>query len=76
MKKILKKNHIQNKHQNCGKVEEEKIKEKLINILNFNIYNLCTNTGDYHLLRDESEDQPDFSYKYPNEEIKTLFKDM
>ena len=42
---------------------------------NFNIYNLCTNTGDYHLLRDGSEDQPDFSYKYPNEEIKTLFKE-
>ena len=43
---------------------------------NFNIYNLCTTTGNYQLLRDGSEDQPDFSYKYPNEEIKTLFKDM
>tara|TARA_R110002072_G_scaffold193057_3_gene350240 strand:+ start:612 stop:1175 length:564 start_codon:yes stop_codon:yes gene_type:complete len=42
---------------------------------NFNIYNLCTNTGDYHLLRDGSEDQPDFTYKYPNHEIKSLFKD-
>jgi hypothetical protein len=33
---------------------------------NFNIYNLCTRTGDY---------QPDFSYKYPNDDIKTLFKE-
>lgn len=42
---------------------------------NFNIYNLCTATGDYHLLRDGSDDQPDFTYKYPSEEIKTLFKE-
>ena len=42
---------------------------------NFNIYNLCTTTGDYHLLRDGSDDQPDFTYKYPSEEIKTLFKE-
>ncbi len=42
---------------------------------NFNIYNLCTRTGDYQLLRDGSDDQPDFSYKYPNDEIKTLFKE-
>jgi len=43
---------------------------------NFNIYNLCTTTGDYQLLRDGGDDQPDFSYKYPSEEIKTLFKDI
>ena len=42
---------------------------------NFNIYNLCTTTGDHQLLRDGIEDQPDFTYKYPNEEIKTLFKE-
>ena len=42
---------------------------------NFNIYNLCTTTGDYQLLRDGSEDQPDFTYKYPSEEIRSLFKD-
>lgn len=41
---------------------------------NFNIYNLCTTTGDYHLLRDGSEDQPDYSYKYPSDKIKNLFK--
>tara|TARA_B100000575_G_scaffold292810_1_gene302212 strand:+ start:1619 stop:2191 length:573 start_codon:yes stop_codon:yes gene_type:complete len=42
---------------------------------NFNIYNLCTNTGEYHLLKEGHEDQPDFGYKYPNDEIKSLFKD-
>ena len=42
---------------------------------NFNIYNLCTTTGDYILLKEGHEDQPDLAYKYPNEEIKTLFKD-
>ena len=42
---------------------------------NFNIYNLCTQTGDYQLLRDGADDQPDFTYKYPNEEIKSLFKE-
>ena len=42
---------------------------------NFNIYNLCTTTGDYHLLKDGSDDQPDLTYKYPNEEIRELFKD-
>tara|TARA_B100001093_G_scaffold448001_1_gene453286 strand:- start:236 stop:808 length:573 start_codon:yes stop_codon:yes gene_type:complete len=42
---------------------------------NFNIYNLCTITGDYYVLKDGSDDQPDFNYHYPNEEIKSLFKD-
>lgn len=42
---------------------------------NFNIYNLSTNTGDYQLLREGIEDQPDLAYKYPNEEIKAMFKD-
>ena len=43
---------------------------------NFNVYNLCTSTGDYHVLKEGHEDQPDFTYKYPNEEIKTLFKEL
>lgn len=42
---------------------------------NFNIYNLCTKTGDYELLKDGSDDQPDFTYKYPNKEIEELFKE-
>jgi hypothetical protein len=41
---------------------------------NFNIYNLCTETGNYTLLKDGSDDQPDLTYKYPNEEIRELFK--
>ena len=40
------------------------------------IYNLCTNSGDYQLLRDGINDQPDLSYKYTNEEIKKkMFKE-
>ena len=42
---------------------------------NFNIYHLCTYSGEYHLLKDGSDDQPDLNYKYPNNEIKSLFKD-
>ena len=42
---------------------------------NFNIYNLNTNTGEYITIKDGSDDQPDFSYEYPNEELKNLFKD-
>ena len=41
---------------------------------NFNIYNLCKTTGSYTLVKDGVEDQPDLTYKYPNEEIKDLFK--
>tara|TARA_B110000305_G_scaffold241813_1_gene317685 strand:+ start:1389 stop:1952 length:564 start_codon:yes stop_codon:yes gene_type:complete len=41
---------------------------------NFNIYNLCKNTGEYTLIKDGSEDQPDLTYKYPNDSIKDLFK--
>ena len=41
---------------------------------NFNIYNLCTSTGNYEVLKEGHEDQPDFDYKYPNDEIKNLFK--
>ena len=42
---------------------------------NFNIYSLNTNTGDYRVIKDGSEDQPDIRYVYPNEEIKSLFND-
>ena len=42
---------------------------------NFNIYNLCTKTGEYSILKEGHEDQPDFRYIYPNEEIKNLFKE-
>lgn len=41
---------------------------------NFNIYNLNRNTGEYNLIKDGSDDQPDLEYCYPNEEIKSLFK--
>ena len=42
---------------------------------NFNIYNLCTTTGEYTLLKDGSDDQPVLSYKYPSKEIENLFKE-
>lgn len=41
---------------------------------NFNIYDLNTYSGEYHIIKDGSEDQPDLKYSYPNEEIKNLFK--
>ncbi len=41
---------------------------------NFNIYDLCTTTGEHRLLRDGSDDQPDLHYEYPSPEIKKLFK--
>ena len=42
---------------------------------NFNIYELDKRTGNYSLLKDGSEDQPDLHYEYPNIEIKKLVKD-
>ena len=42
---------------------------------NFNIYNLNIHSGEYSVLKDGVDDQPDISYVYPNEEIKSLFKD-
>jgi hypothetical protein len=42
---------------------------------NFNIYALDKYSGESVLLRDGSEDQPDFTYKYPNETLKQLFKE-
>lgn len=41
---------------------------------NFNIYNVNLGTGEYHVIKDGSDDQPNFQYEYPNEEIKSLFK--
>ena len=41
---------------------------------NFNIYDLNTYTGEYRVIKDGDEDQPDLNYEYPSEEIKELFK--
>lgn len=41
---------------------------------NFNIYDLNQETGKYKLLKQGIDDQPDFDYKYPNDEIKKLVK--
>ena len=42
---------------------------------NFNVYNLNIHSGEYSVLKDGVDDQPDISYVYPNDEIKSLFKD-
>lgn len=41
---------------------------------NFNIYKLCTNTGDYVCLKDGSEDQPDLKYVFPDKETEDLVR--
>ena len=41
---------------------------------NFNVYNLNIYTGEYQVLKEGSEDQPDFYYKYPSKEIENLAK--
>ena len=41
---------------------------------NFNIYALDTYSGESFILKEGIDDQPDFSYKYPNKQIKDLFK--
>ena len=43
---------------------------------NFNIYDLNKDTGEYKLLKQGIDDQPDFNYKYPNDEIKKLVKTL
>lgn len=43
---------------------------------NFNIYSLNTSTGEYITLKEGKDDQPDFNYKYPSEDIKALFKEI
>ena len=42
---------------------------------NFNIYDLNTSTGEYNVIKNGVEDQPDHTYHYPNNNIKALFKD-
>lgn len=41
---------------------------------NFNIYDLNKETGEYTVLKEGDEDQPNFDYVYPNSEIKSLVK--
>ena len=41
---------------------------------NFNIYALDKYTGETTLLRDGLDDQPDLTYKYPNQELKKLLQ--
>ena len=42
---------------------------------NFNIYDLNIFTGEYRLLKDGSDDQPDINYVYPSEEMHKMVKD-
>ena len=42
---------------------------------NFNIYDLNVYSGEYRVIKDGSEDQPDLIYKYPSDTIKKLFKE-
>ena len=42
---------------------------------NFNIYDLDRKNGMYHVLKEGEEDQPNFDYIYPNQEIQSLVKD-
>lgn len=41
---------------------------------NFNIYDLNTETGEYHVIRDGALDQPDFSYKYKDLELLKILQ--
>ena len=41
---------------------------------NFNIYDLNTETGEYHVIRDGALDQPDFSYKYKEIELLKILQ--
>jgi hypothetical protein len=41
---------------------------------NFNIYDVCMQTGKSILLREGADDQPDITYKYPSPDIKNLVK--
>ena len=43
---------------------------------NFNIYNLNTNTGEYVVVKEGDEDQPDLKYEYPSIDIKNLVKEQ
>ena len=39
---------------------------------NFNVYDLSTETGNFTIIKDGDEDQPNYEYVYPNEKIKEL----
>ena len=41
---------------------------------NFNIYDLDLETGEYHVIRDGTLDQPDFSYKYADLELLKILQ--
>tara|TARA_B100000927_G_scaffold128744_1_gene103702 strand:+ start:169 stop:741 length:573 start_codon:yes stop_codon:yes gene_type:complete len=41
---------------------------------NFNIYDLNIYSGEYTVLKEGNEDQPDLKYIYPNKEIEDLIK--
>ena len=41
---------------------------------NFNIYDLNVYSGEYTILKEGIEDQPDLKYRYPTEEIEKLVK--
>lgn len=41
---------------------------------NFNIYDLNTETGEYKVIRDGTLDQPDFSYKYKDLNLKRILE--
>ena len=42
---------------------------------NFNVYDLCTRTGDYRLIRDGKDDQPDLSYVQTDATLKDILLD-
>ena len=42
---------------------------------NFNIYKLNTNTGEKELLKQGVDDQPNYDYVFPSEEIKELLNE-
>tara|TARA_Y100000389_G_scaffold204089_1_gene254945 strand:+ start:12112 stop:12663 length:552 start_codon:yes stop_codon:yes gene_type:complete len=41
---------------------------------NFNIYKLCTNTGNSVVIKNGNDDQPNLSYVYPSNDLKKLVK--
>ena len=41
---------------------------------NFNIYDLDRNSGEYTVVKEGDEDQPNLDYEYPNQEIMSLVK--
>ena len=43
---------------------------------NFNIYDLNVYTGEFRLLKDGVDDQPNLFYEYPSNDIKNLVKNL